>query len=267
MLHWVMFRSLWSYRGFFFSMVKREFQLQYKGSFLGALWTIIQPLSLIVVFTLIFASVMKPSMPGQEGNPFAYSIYLCAGFTSWNLFQEILNRLNTVFIANANLIKKVNFPKIVLPAAAVASSLVNFSIIFMIFLGFLIFSGNMPWSVLWAVLPVLFVLVLFATGLGLLLGSLNVFVRDVAQVTGVVLQFWFWLTPIVYAPSTLSDSLSRWLSFNPMWAVISSLHQIFNHQSVPDFLSLVPLAVFSVFLLIVAGLVFVRLSGDMVDEL
>src|SRR5579862_7964714 len=125
-------RTLWTYRGFVASSVKREFQSKYRNSILGAAWMIINPLAMILVYTLIFSQVMRAKLPGLN-SAFAYSIYLCAGTLTWGLFAEIIGRGQNVFIENANLIKKLTFPRICLPVIVALNAGLNFSIIFSIF--------------------------------------------------------------------------------------------------------------------------------------
>jgi len=102
-------RPLWAYRGFIYGSVKREFQSKYRNSMLGVAWNILNPLAMILVYTVIFSEVMKAKLPGIEGN-FGYSIYLCAGVLIWGLFAEVANRALNIFLENANLLKKLNFP-------------------------------------------------------------------------------------------------------------------------------------------------------------
>ena len=266
-LHPVMLRSLWAYRGFVAGAVRREFQQRYRGSLLGALWIVLQPLAQILVFTLVFAEIMKARLPGHEGSVFAYSIYLCAGVLPWGLLSEIVSRLTTVFLENANLIKKASFPRIALPTIVVTSALLNFAVIFALFLVFLAITREMPGVALLGFLPVLLVQVVFATGLGLLVGTLNVFFRDVGQLTGVVLSFWFWLTPVVYLKATLPPRAQALIAWNPMTPIIESYHRIFVDGVMPDFLAVAPVAAFSFALLVFAGLFFLRQAPDLVDEL
>ena len=206
------FRALWAYRGFILGSVQREFQSKYRNSLLGAAWTVINPLAMILVYTVIFAQVMRARLPGADST-FAYSIYLCAGVLTWGLFAEITGRAQNVFLENANLLKKLSFPRLCLPVTVVANAALNFGIVFALFTLFLIASGNFPGLPYLALLPVLAVQVLFAIGLGISLGVLNVFFRDVGQFFGIFLQFWFWLTPIVYpAAYCLRTSGRSWPS-------------------------------------------------------
>ena len=191
-----MLGSLWAFRGFVISSIRREFQARYRNSLLGALWTVLNPLAMILVYTLVFSQLMRSRLPGVD-NHLAYGFYLCAGFLVWGLFTEITGRSQSMFLDNANLIKKLSFPRICLPTVVIGTALVNFAITFVLFL--LIFSaaGAFPGPALIALLPLLAIMLAFAAGLGMLLGVLNVFFRDVGQLFGIVVQFWFWLTPIV----------------------------------------------------------------------
>lgn len=259
-------RALWSYRSFIFGSVKREFQSRYQNSVLGAAWTVLQPLAMIVVYTVVFATVMRARLAGVDKS-FAYSIYLCSGVLTWELFGEITRRGQTVFIDNANLIKKLSFPRISLPVTVIAGSLVNFAIVFSLFLLFLLLTGNFPGLVAVAAVPVIAVLVLFAIGLGIALGILNVFFRDVGQFFTIALQFWFWLTPVVYPANILPERLQPWLRLNPMTPVIVAMHEIFVYSRWPDWTSLVPVLLLALLLCAWGWRLFRRHSGELVDEL
>ncbi|GAB7194276.1 hypothetical protein OS31_31140 [Dickeya oryzae] len=167
-------RNIIAYRGFILSSVKREFQSRYRNSLLGAIWNILNPLAMIIVYTVIFSGVMKARIPGID-NSFGYSIYLCSGLLTWGLFSEIVLRSQNTFIDNANLLKKITFPRLCLPIVAILSALVNFLISFSIFLIFLILSGNMPGIEILSYIPILLVLSLLAIGIGITVGVINVF--------------------------------------------------------------------------------------------
>ena len=184
--------ALWNYRGFILESVKREFRLKYQNSLLGAAWTILNPLAMISIYTLIFSEVMKTRLPNVD-NAFAYSIYLCAGILAWGLFAEIVGRGQNIFLEHANLLKKISFPRLSLPIIVVFSAVLNFSIIFVLFTLFLIISGNFPGWIFFGIIPVLLLQITLAIGLGMTLGVLNVFFRDVGQFFSIFLQFWFFI--------------------------------------------------------------------------
>lgn len=257
---------LWAYRSFIIGSVKREFQAKYRNSLLGFVWNIINPLSMIIVYTVIFTEVMRAKLPGID-NSFAYSIYLCSGVLTWGFFSEVTMRCQNVFLESANLIKKINFPHSILPIIIVANAALNFVIVGLLFLLFLILSDNFPGWVILAVFPVLALQSIFALGLGVVLGVLNVFFRDVGQFFGIFLTFWFWLTPIVYPETVLPESIRSYLVANPMAPVISSYQTIFVKQAWPDWSSLVPTTLLSILVTLLGLYLYKKKSGEMVDEL
>lgn len=263
----LMIKALWSYRAFVVASVSREFHSRYRESLFGALWAVGNPLTMITIYTVIFGSIMGATLPGQEVVPFAFSIYLCSGLITWILFSEMLTRLVGVFLEQSNLIKKANFPRVCLPAIVTLSSLINFSIIFLLFIVFLIGIGHWPGMPLLAVVPLLILQICFTVGLGILLGTLNVFFRDVGQFTGIALQFWFWLTPIVYTLSAVPESVGYWLQFNPMLPVATAYQTIFLLKTWPDFHTLIGFALISLLLMGLGGVFFLRQVGELVDEL
>lgn len=261
-----MLKNLWLYRGFITGSVKREFQLKYRNSILGAAWTVIQPLSMIIVYTVIFSQIMRAKLPGIE-SVFGYSIYLCAGIITWGLFAEIVNRSQNVFIENANLLKKLNFPRLCLPVTLVMSAIVNFLIVFTLFIIFLIVTNTFPGFALLFMLPVLIIQIAFATGLGIVIGVLNVFFRDVGQLFSVVLQFWFWLTPIIYPIDILPASIQYYMQFNPMYPIMTAYQQIVVYGAMPNWYSLIPILILAMLLSFWGMRLFRKHGGDMVDEL
>lgn len=261
-----MLKALWAYRGFILGSVKREFQSKYRNSLLGAAWTVLNPLAMIVVYTVIFAQVMRAKLPGVDST-FAYSIYLCAGVLTWGMFAEITGRAQNTFLDNANLLKKLSFPRLCLPVVVVANAGLNFAIVFGLFTVFLLVSGNFPGVAYFAVLPLLAILAAFAIGLGMTLGVLNVFFRDVGQFFGIVIQFWFWLTPVVYASSILPAGVQKIMSFNPMAPLMAGFQGALVSGQWPNWASLTYPAVLAAMLCLLGMRLFRKHAGDMVDEL
>jgi lipopolysaccharide transport system permease protein len=266
MISGMMMRALWSYRGFVMGSVRREFQAKYRNTMLGAAWTVLSPLAMILVYTLIFSQVMKSRLPG-DASEYGYSIYLCAGILTWGMFSEILARAQNMFLENANLLKKISFPRICLPVIVVCNALANFGIIFGLFTVFLIGSGQFPGIVFLALIPVIGLIVLLAIGLGMVLGVLNVFFRDVGQFFTIFLQFWFWLTPIVYPASIIPEALRGAMAYNPMAALIKACQDILLAGQAPDWASLAGPAILALLLCAMGMQLFRRRAGEMVDEL
>lgn len=261
-----MLRPVWGYRGFVLGSVKREFQLKYRHSMLGAAWTVLNPLAMIVVYTVIFSQVMRAKLPGVD-HGFAYSIYLCAGVITWGLFAEIVGRSQNIFLENANLLKKISFPRICLPLITVLSACVNFTIIFILFLVFLLITGLWPGWPSIATIAVLAIQLLFSVGLGMTLGVLNVFFRDVGQFFGIFMQFWFWLTPIVYPADILPEGVKPLMSLNPMYPVVHAYQRIFVNAQWPDWGALAYPLILGVVLCVIGLRLFRQHAGEIVDEL
>ncbi len=259
-------KEIWNYRGFIKGSVKRDFQLKYQRSMLGAAWNIINPLSMIFVYTLIFSKLMKAKLPGVEGT-YSYSIFLCTGILTWGLFSEITTRCQNVFIDNANLLKKLAFPRITLPIIVVLSASINFVIGFGLFLCFILISGNFPGLLSLTTIIVLMIQIMFSVGLGMILGVLNVFFRDVGQLYGVILQFWFWFTPIVYSPTILPKKLQSLLWLNPLAPIINAYQRIYTEGLQPEWQNLIIPTLLGAGFCVIGLQLYKHFSGDMVDEL
>lgn len=259
--------AVWQYRGFICGSIRREFKSRYIRSALGLAWALIEPLSMILVYTLVFSAVMRARLPGNDDR-WSYSIYLCAGILTWGLFSETLLKCQTIFLDNANLLKKVSFPRVTLPVIVVVSCIVNFLITFSLLLAFLALVGRWPGWGLMYLIPMLFIQQGFALGLGIITGTLNVFFRDIGKTTGVVLTFWFWFTPIVY-PASIIPAAPRALlsSLNPMAPLVTGYQQLLLDGTVPAWPSLSYTALASALSLAFGYYIFARWSDDMVDEL
>lgn len=261
-----LFRVTWNYRGYIASSVKREFQIRYRNSLLGAAWNVLNPLTMVVIYTVIFSQVMRARLPGADG-AFDYSIYLCTGVITWGLFSEIISRGQNVFLENANLIKKLNFPRLSLPVIVVLNAWLNFLIIFLLFLVFLIAVNRLPDAPLLAIIPLLALQTILAIGIGITVGILNVFFRDVGHLVGIVLQFWFWLTPVVYPLATLPEWARKIVLLNPMTSMITAYQNIFLNNNWPQWASLWPTAVIGVATCFLGLTLFRNHAGEMIDEL
>lgn len=259
-------KSLWAYRGFILGTIRREFQSKYRNSMLGISWAILNPLAMILVYTIVFSQVMRAKLPGVE-TTFAYSIFLCTGILSWGVFAEIVNRSQTMFIDNANLLKKLSFPRICLPTIVLLTAGLNFSLIFGLFTFFLLITGNFPGLIYFAILPLLVVLVLFGLGLGITLGVLNVFFRDVGQFFGIFLQFWFWLTPVVYPISAIPTPFQSIINWNPMTPIIQGFQMVLVQRQVPDWAPVLMPFCFALIFCVMGINLLRKHSGEIVDEL
>lgn len=258
--------AAWRYRFYIASSIRNDFRTRVARSRLGLLWIVISPLAQVATYAFVLSAIMSSRLPGID-NRFAYSIYLIAGFAAWFLFVEIVNRSVTMFIDNANALKKIAFPRIVLPLIVLGSALVNNVIFLLLALAAYILLGHNPgWALLWYPL-LLVVTAALAIGLGLSLGVLNVFIRDVGQMVAILLQFGFWLTPIVYMKDIIPEPYRGILLLNPMYWVVECYHAVLVYGRAPDPLIVLGLIVLATALIAFALTLFRRASGEMVDAL
>ena len=208
-------KELWEYRELLYFMAWRDIKVRYKQTVLGAAWAIIQPFFTMVVFSIFFGKLAKvPS----DGLP--YPIFAYAALVPWTFFANGLNQASNSLVGSANLIKKVYFPRLVVPISSVISGVVDFVLAFAVLLGMMLFYGFAPTvNILW--LP-LFILLIFVTalGVGFWLSALNVQFRDVRYTVPFLTQFWLFATPIAYPSSLLSEPWRTLYGINPMVGVV-----------------------------------------------
>jgi len=238
------FYAVWSYRYFIISSIKTDFKSRFARSKLGFLWMVLHPLAQVLIYALILSAIISSKLPGIDSQ-YAYAIYLLAG----------------------NLIKKMAFPKMTLPFIVVGTALVNFSLLFVTM--FIVFGllGHIAISaILW--LPLLIIITLgLAIGIGLSLGTINVFLRDVGQIMTIILQFWFWLTPIVYVITIVPQKYHNLLYINPMVGVIEGYHNVLVYDKAPDLEVLIYPSIVAILTLILAFFLFKKANADMADLL
>jgi ABC-type polysaccharide/polyol phosphate export systems, permease component len=221
------FRELWRFRELLLVFTWRNILVRYKQTVLGVLWALLQPVFLMVVFTLVFGRLAK--LP-SEGVP--YPIFSFAALLPWLFFANALTQSSASVVGAGNLISKVYFPRLTIPIAAVLSALVDFVIAFAVLIGLMIYYSVVPdWTIV--LLPA-FTLLAFVTalGVGLWLSALNVRYRDVMYTIPFLTQLWFFATPVVYSARSVREPLQTLLGLNPMagvvvgfrWALIGTAH-------------------------------------------
>jgi len=208
-------KELWEYRELLYFMVWRDIKVRYKQTVLGVAWAIIQPFFTMVVFSIFFGRLAKvPS----DGLP--YPIFAYAALVPWTFFANGLNQASNSLVGNANLIRKVYFPRLVVPISSVISGVVDFVLAFAVLLGMMMFFGIFPTlNIIW--LPFLLLLTFITSlGTGLWLSALNVQFRDVRYTLPFLTQFWLFATPIAYPSSLLSEPWRTLYAINPMVGVV-----------------------------------------------
>jgi len=253
-------------RALIYQLVRRDFEQRYVGSAAGWLWGLIHPLVLLISWTFVFQICIKVELPRHEVTQ-NYVIFLLCGFLPWLLFQETLQRSATSLVENAALIKKTIFPAEILPVTVYLSTLISHLLtLAIVIVAVAVAVGIVSPGIL--LLPVyMFLLGLFAVGLGWIVAGLNVYLRDTAQVTIVALTLWFWLTPIFISEQMYPKQVRFLLAWNPMRYLVRAYRECLLTSRLPDAGSLAVLAGFAVAAFVAGGLFFRHLKRGFADVL
>lgn len=245
------FSELWQYRELLYSFIARDVKIRYKQTALGFLWAIIQPLFLMVVFTLFFGNLAKvPS----EGIP--YPLFSFAALIPWTLFAEGITRSTMSMVSNANIMTKVYFPRLIMPISGTLSPLVDFAIAFVILIIMMAYYGFVP-TIAIVLLPAFILLaVLTSLAVGLWLSALNVKYRDFQYTIPFLIQIWLFASPVVYPASMLPQSWQFIYALNPMVGVIEGFRWALLGTNPPEAMILVSVGV--VVVLLVGGLFYFK---------
>jgi len=222
-------------RSLLWQLTRRNIISRYQGSILGLLWSLVQPLLLLAVYTFVFSVVFKMRWAVDNGdNKTAFAIIMFCGMTIFNIFCECVNGSCGLITGNPNYVKKVIFPLEILPLAYVLSTTILSMIwFFLLFLGALFFLNGCHWTMLW--LPVTLIpLVMICAGLGLFLSSLTVYIRDISQLIGIFTQILFFMTPIFYPIQAVPAKYQWTLQLNPLTLVIDQTRAFFLYGKMPD---------------------------------
>jgi lipopolysaccharide transport system permease protein len=264
---WAVLRGAWSYRYFILSSIKTDIKSRFIRSRIGGIWMILNPLVQVLIYALILSSLLSARLPELADQPYGYAIYLTAGILCWTLFSDVVLRCLTVFIENGNLLKKMVFPKICLPLITAGTALVNNILLFVSIIVVFALLGHGISSAILA-LPLLTALTLaLALGIGMVLGILNVFVRDIGHIIPLILQLGFWFTPVVYTPDILPPGTRDLLVLNPLYPLVVAYHDVLVYQRMPDPSALAGTATLAFGLMALAMVMFRRASPEMVDVL
>ena len=249
-------RSLLRHRPLVESLVSRELKARYRGSVLGFLWSFVNPLLLLLTYTLVFTFILPNRQPDIQ----PFFLFLFCGILPWTWFQASLSESSGVLIASSNLIKKVLFPAEVLPSVCVLANLAHFLLGLPILLLFLAWQGKLAWTAVLLPLPILVQLVL-TLGLSLFLSALTVHFRDIQNILSHVLHLWFFATPVIYSYAAIAEGtpLRRALRLNPMTHVIVTYQQMLFHGNVDHWRGL--------FLALLVGLVAFAAGAFLFDRL
>ena len=260
------FSALWKYRGFIRSSVINDIKMRFSRSNIGGIWVILQPLAQSAIFALVLSVIMQARLPGID-DTHTYAAYLLSGMLCWTLFTEGVNKGLGLFLENAALIKKVNFPLLTLPIIGGLISLMNNLFLLLATLVILALLGVFPTEKI-ILLPVVLLLTLgLGLGVGVVLGILNVFIRDIGVIVPIILQFMFWFCPIVYSPESLPKIFRTVLAYNPMSWIVRSYQDIRVFDRWPALETLLPALITALISWLLVRFLIRRTYAQMVDIL
>jgi lipopolysaccharide transport system permease protein len=253
-------RKLVQYRDLLYTLSVHRIKVRYKQSLLGAAWAIVQPLSLMLIYTVIFSLIVK--MP-TDGTP--YAVFSYAALLPWTFFSTALTNATNGLVSHSQLITKVYFPREILPLTYIIASFVDFLIASSVFAGLMMYYHVPLTSRLLYVLPIMLIMVCFVTAISLIFSATQVRFRDIGVAIPLLLQLWMFATPIVYPLSAVPHRLMGFYKLNPMVGLIDSFRQVTLYAATPDLQLLAFSAMLSVGLLALSWCYFKRVEATVAD--
>jgi lipopolysaccharide transport system permease protein len=244
--------SIWPYRELLYFLAWREIKVRYKQTVIGALWAILQPLLTMVIFTIVFGNFAKIPSDGLPYPLFAYVALL-----PWEYFSQAISRSGVSVVNDANLIRKIYFPRLIIPLAAVVTPLADFCLSFLILLGMMLWFRVIPTWGLMALPLFLLMALLTALSAGLWLSALNVRYRDIRYTIPFLTQFWMYASPIAYPVSLIPEEWRLLYSLNPLVGVVEGFRWALLGKESPDF-SIMAVSTVAVLVVLLGGLVYFK---------
>lgn len=248
------------YKDLLINLTAKELKLKYKNSILGFLWSFLNPLMMLIVYTFAFKYVMKVQIPN-------FTVFLLCGILPWTFFQTSIIGSTHSIVVNAGLVKKVYFPREIIPLSSIFSNFINYLItMIVLFLAILIFKVKIGVAIFLMPL-VLILMLLFTIGLSLGLAALNVLYRDVSHFVEIVFMAWFYFTPIVYSMSLIPERFRIFLLLNPMTLIIESLRDTLINNQLPKISYLVALIIIDIIFVLLGYRIFSRIEKSFAEEI
>ncbi|MCC6581946.1 MAG: ABC transporter permease [Phycisphaeraceae bacterium] len=246
-------KELWDFRELFYFFTWRDIKVKYKQTILGIAWAVLQPLLMMIVFSLFFGQGI-----GVPSDNTPYPVFVFSGLLLWTVFSSGMSNASNSMVSNASIIKKIYFPRLIIPISSILVALFDFCIAFVVYIGILIYYGqHVSWSILYTFPVSLLITVLTTFGAGSLLAALNVKYRDFRYVIPFLIQLLLFLTPVIYPLSILKYNWAQWIiSLNPMTGAIMLLRSSINGTEVS--LTLLGLSLGVSFFLFLLGLFYFR---------
>ena len=255
-----MFKNLYNYREFLKTSIQKEFRGKYKKSFLGILWSFLNPLFQLLIYAIVFPFILKNNIEN-------YTVFLIVALIPWNFFNSCIVQSAACIVNNAGIVKKVYFPREILPISVTTSNLINFIITQVIVLFALVMSGiGIGKSII--VFPIIVLMqYILQLGLAYIFSAITVYIRDVEYIINIFMMLMFYLCPIVYEPSMIPERFLVFFKLNPMFHIISFYRTILYNKQIPNMGSIGCLFVVCLFILFVGYQIFKKLQKRFAEEL
>lgn len=254
-------KELYAYREMIFSLVRRDLRGRYKGSVLGFLWTFLNPLLQLAVYTVVFSFVMRAGIEN-------YYLFLFVALVPWIFFSTCLSGGASCIWAQQDMVKKIYFPREVLPIAYVISQFVNMLLSFLVIFFVLILSGEGVSVIALMYLPIImFVELLLALGITMIVSALTVYFRDMEYILGIVSMAWMYLSPVFYSMDMVPEQLRSLFMLNPMSPVIIAYRDVLYYQTIPQLSTLIHAMIVGIIGVGIGWFVFGKLKKNFAEEL
>ncbi|MCC8050011.1 MAG: ABC transporter permease [Clostridiales bacterium] len=253
--------EIYHYRTMIASLIKRDLRGRYKGSVLGFAWTFLNPLLQLLVYTMVFSTIMRAGIED-------YYLFLFVALIPWIFFSASLTGGSSCIWAQKEMVKKIYFPREVLPIAHVTCQLVNMLLSFIIVFAALLVSGKgVKLSILWYLIPVILVEYVLAIGIAFITSSLTVYFRDLEHILGIVAMAWQFLTPVMYSVDMVPESVMPIFLVNPMTPIITAYRDVLYYQQAPQLTTLGHALLLGIVFLLFGWFLFGRLERHFAEEL
>ncbi len=254
------FGVLWHYRDLLYTLSVHRIKVRYKQSILGILWAVLQPLSLMLIYTLVFRIIGNVPTGGTP-----YPIVAFSGLLIWSFFSTALTNSTNGLVSHSHLVTKVYFPREILPLTYVVAALFDFIIASFVLAGLMLYYGIPFTSSLVYVIPILAILVCFVSSISLIFSALQVRFRDVGVAMPLLLQLWMFASPVVYPLSAIPQKYMSFYSLNPMVGVVDNFREVLLHGATPNFDTLALSAIVSLLLVPASYIYFKHVEATLAD--
>lgn len=259
--------EVWSYRNLIVNLAQRDLKARYKKSFIGWMWSLINPATTLLIYTIVFGTFLGAVAPvGGNGRLQSFALYLFCGLVCWNFVSGAINTSIQQFMSAGPLLTRTYFPPEAPMVSGMATVALQAGLELLILITFMGVFGNLAWTALLA-LPIMVLLCCFGFGIGLILGLGNIRYRDVNYLVGIGLQVWFYATPIVYVLDMIPPAYQRALRVNPLTSYVHSMRQAVYSHAVPTLNNWVIMIVAAGASLVIGWMLFSRFAPRVIEEL